>query len=195
MKTHHIILIALITCGTLAAQGTWTPLEHDGKTSIAYNWKGPVQNQTTPSIEGLAAVLATLDKSVPLKEISFEDYYFNNPTVQDEVKKELRSRSLEPIAPPGITLGGGSMPDPVQIKKQTEKILTEPLLKTATIAKLNELLGIYGYSIERIDFKYTCSMNDKKRLILTPKLLLIITPKVNKDAEQTGRGDGEKPSN
>ena len=185
MKIHLVILNVLVMCGTISAQGTWTPLEHDGKTSIVYNWKGVTQTQKTPSIEGLAAALAAIDESAPLKEISFRDYYNNFPPVQAEVEKELRAGCPELFAP-RIAIGSGGPVVPMQI----EKILTEPLMKTPTIAKLNEVLGIYGYSINRIDFRTTFSKDDKQRVILTPKLQLIISPKVKKDAEQDAPSNG-----
>jgi hypothetical protein len=163
MKALHAILPVISTCFVLTAQGE----VKEGKIVVSDPplHARDAKIEEAPRINWLTDFLASREKSVPLKHITYSKYFNDDPTVQAELLNEFRSRFPELLA--DAFKSSGNMHNPKVLPLRLK--FSECLVMTPTLAKINETLLAQGYSVKRIEFekfwidKKSCSLPKSNR--------------------------------
>jgi hypothetical protein len=129
MKIFTIILSFFLACVGLFANVGWTLVEKEGKAYIGYDFDS--ERKVPPTTEGLSALLAKRDKSLPLKQISFWAYFNNDPVIQGELLEVFHTRCPKVLS--DALRSAGNMHNPKVLPLRSE--LPDCLLMTPTIKK------------------------------------------------------------
>ena len=180
MKAHHFILPVISACLVLAAQGE---LKKEG----LVEGDAPLHDQDSKSeevsrIKWLTDFLASRDKSVPLKHITYWKYFNNDPIVQAELLNEFKSRFPDLLT--DAFKSSGNMHNPKVLPLRWK--FSECLLRTPTLAKINEALQVLGYSVKRIEFEKFWIDKEKKTTPFHAISWLIVEPIETEEAQQAG---------
>ena len=135
----------MIIAGWHPASGQWGISYDTEHAYLGYRWNEPDKNP--PSTNGLAETLATRKKDLPLKQISFIDYFVNDPKIQKELMKEFRTSYPELLS--DALKSSGNIHNPKVFPLRAK--FSECLLKTPTVVKMNELLSATGYIITKAE--------------------------------------------
>jgi hypothetical protein len=178
MNILHVILPMLSACGVLTAQSKWEITAHEGQAILLHEFDS--KEGVAPGIEGLVEILASRDRSIPFKHITFWTYFNNAPAVQGELLSEFKSRHPDILA--DAFKSSGNMHNPKVLPLHSK--FSECLLKTPTLTKLNEVFLKHGYSVKRIEFEKFWI--DKEKKATTPfhaVIWLILEPNVDEEAQ------------
>ncbi len=145
MKTNSLICAFFMILGLLPVSGNWQISYDTEHAYIGYRLDEP--DKKPPSTDGLAEILATHKKDFPLKQISFFSYFLNDPKIQEELLKDFQSSYPELLA--DALKSSGNLHNPKVFPLRAK--FSECLLKTPTVAKMNELFSATGYIIARAE--------------------------------------------
>jgi len=169
MKTLQITITLLLSFGILSAQGEKTITE----------------NEDAPSIKELVDKFASRDKSVPVKNVTFWTYFNNDPTIQAELLSEFKSRYLDILTEAFKSSGNKHNPKVLPLRSK----FAECLLKTPTLAKLNEAFVAHGYFVKHVEFEKFGIDKKKKATPFHAFIWLILEPIKNEEAQQAVDGN------
>jgi len=188
MKIIHTILPPLLACGVISAQGTWNLTERNGLAYIGYDWDA--KSEGAPSIESLVKILATRNKNIPLESATFSSYFNNDPTIQGELLKELRSNYTKLLA--DALKSSGNIHNPKVLPLRSK--FSECLLKTPTLSKINKVLFVHGFSVTRVEFEKFWIDKEQQTQTFHAIIWITIEPQVdaNEKAEQGADGEAEE---
>ena len=120
---------------------------HEGRALLLHEWSE--EKEDAPSIDGLAELLASRERDMPLKHITFWAYFNNNPTIQSEVLAEFKTRYPDLLD--AAFKSSGNMHNPKVLPLRSR--FSECLLATPTLTKINAVLNEHGYSITKVSFE------------------------------------------
>jgi hypothetical protein len=173
MKALQIIALAVSICGILNAQNEWKITEHDGQEILLHEWKN--SDEHTPSISGLSEILDTRDKKLPLKHSTFWSYFNNDPIIQAELLSELKNRYPDVLKAAFNSSGNLHNPKVIPLRDK----LSECIMATPTLRKINELFAQHGYRVKNISHEklWINKGNEKTPFHAIMWLILEPTPK------------------
>ncbi len=144
-KSNRIIYALFMILGLYPVQGQWIISYKDEIAYLGYNWHA--YDKKMPSTDGLAEILATRQKDFPLKQISFHTYFLNDPKIQEELMREFQKSYPELLTDSLKSSGNIHNPKVFPLRAK----FSECLLKTPTVAKMNELFSATGYIIAKAE--------------------------------------------
>jgi len=177
MKSLHVILPLLIACGILAAQSEWRIAERDGQAILIHEWNA--KGEGVPSVEGLAEIIASRDKSIPLKHVAFGTYFNNDPILQAEVLSKFKSRHPDILTE--AFKSSGNMHNPKVIPLGSK--LSECLLATPTLTKINEVFRAHGYTVRRMSHEKFWINKGSEATPFHAIIWLILEPTVKEETQ------------
>lgn len=178
MKILRVIFPLLLVCGVTTAMGEWKLKQYEGQEILLHDWD--VKREDSPSIEGLAEILSSRDRSIPLKHVTFWTYFNNDPKVQGEVMAEFKSRYPDVLAEAFKSSGNMHNPKVLPLRSKFE----ECLLATPTITKINEVFLTHGYSVTQISFEKLSTNKENKAKPFSAIIWLMLEPSLKKEAQQ-----------
>lgn len=182
MKALHAILPVISTCFVLTALSEVK--EGEIGVSDAPLHARDAKIEEAPRIKWLTDFLASRDKSVPLKHITYWKYINDDPTVQAELLNEFRSRFPDLLA--DAFKSSGNMHNPKVMPLRSK--FSECLMRTPTLAKINEVLLAQGYSVKTIEFEKFWIDKEKKATPFHAISWLIIEPIADGETQQASAG-------
>lgn len=182
MNLLRIILLMLSICGGLSAQSEWKITEHEGQAILLHEWND--KGNESPSLKGLAEILASRDRSIPFKHITFWTYFNNDPIIQGQLLSEFQSQYPAVLA--DAFKSSGNMHNPKVLPLHSK--FSECLLKTPTLTKINEAFIAHGYSVKKISFEKFWIDKKNKAAPFHAVIWLILGPHENEEAQQNGEG-------
>ena len=182
MKALHAILPVISTCFVLTAQGE----DKEGEIGVgdAPHHARDAKIEEVSRIKWLTDFLASRDKSVPLKHITYWKYFNDDPTVQAELLNEFRSRFPDLLA--DAFKSSGNMHNPKVLPLRSK--FSECLLTTPTLAQINVALLAQGYTVKCISFEKFEIDKEKETTPFHAISWLIVEPFANEEAQQDGTG-------
>ena len=175
MKIIYISTLAILSCGIISAKEGWSLTERDGSAYIGYDTEP--ESEAAPSVDGLAEILATRNKDIPIKHAYFGAYFLEDSRVQDELLKEFKTSY--PVLLANALKSSGNMHNP-EVHPLRLKF-SECLLKTPTLSKINEVLITQGYSVTGIQSE-KFSINKEQQ---TPRFHAIIWLMIEPQSDKT----------